>query len=339
MARIEHRRVASRYPRAAAAPVVDDLDDASDDASDDEPKAPDAAFDRLSWLGWLSAGVAVGWLILQLRPLLDGGAFANARRLDDVVRVVRAFAGAAALALPAALELGVRDAWRRAPWLYRAAWLVAISEVASIVLQQASERFLADVDLTDPTQPVALAYAIASLAPAFATIGGLWALSDGLWDLGARPSRLILRLVGGAAVLVTFLTYVPYLGQLFSTDQVIVSVLNVVRLAVSFGVIGITAMAGAHLLAGAIGNLTPRAPWVFAGLAGACYVLGTYGRAATGIPIPQDLLLSLFYAVFALESAAPVLLLLAFATGLARAASLPTPVRRLVARWVRYPAA
>ena len=104
MATIEHRRVVPRYPGTIGARAADDADD---DGVDDAPRGPGKALDRLSWLGWLSAGVAVGWLILQLRPLLDGGAFAEPRRLEDVVRVVRGVAGAAALALPAAVELGV----------------------------------------------------------------------------------------------------------------------------------------------------------------------------------------------------------------------------------------
>src|SRR3954469_18137303 len=260
MARIEHRRLVRRGPDAATKrdtpdPTVLAVPDGDDD---DEPAAPDAALDRLSWLGWVSAGVALGWLLIQLRPLLDGGAFSEARRLDDLRFVLRAVSGAAARALPAALELGVGQASRRVPWLYRGAVLLAVAEVATVLLDQAHDRFLADVHVSDPTKPIVLAYAIASLAPAIATIGGLWAASDGLWDIGARPARVVLRLVGGAAVLVTLLTYVPYLNQVFSPDAIVVSLLNLVRLAVSLALIGITAVVATHLLAGAIARMTPR---------------------------------------------------------------------------------
>jgi hypothetical protein len=342
MARIEHRRYVRPLPPADARLDVavagqEDAEELIDPAAPG-PKPP-GALDRLSFIGWVWAGIALGWLVLQLWPLLGGGAFADARRVNDIITVVRAFSGAAALALPAALEFGVPKAWSRVPWLYRGAVLLAVAEFATIVLGQVQQRFLADIDLNDPSQPVALAFAVASLAPPIAMIGGLWALSDGLWDVGARPSRWILRIVGGAAVLVTLLTYIPYFGQLFSTDALLISGLNVLRLAVSLGLLGITAVAGTHLLSGAIGNLTPRWAWVFAGLAGASYVLSAFGQAATGIPIPQDLLLSLYYAVFALESAPAILLVLAFALGLGRTALAVEPPRRLVARWVRYPAA
>src|SRR4051812_29266696 len=174
MARIEHRRVVRRPPRApgdqdplelAAVVSGDDEDDGA------EPGALDGVLDRLTWFGWISAGVAPGWLLIQLRPLLDGGAVSEARRLDDLRFVLRAVSGAAALALPAALELGVGQASRRVPWLYRGAVLLAVAEVATVLLAQAHDRFLADVDVSDPTKPMVLAYAIASLAPAIATIG------------------------------------------------------------------------------------------------------------------------------------------------------------------------
>jgi hypothetical protein len=340
VARIEHRRnVRTPAVLHVAGEPHEGADQGADADGEALPEAPDRALDRLTWLGWVSAGVAIGWLFLQLRALLEADAFAETRRLDTVLAIVRALAGAAALALPAGLEVGVERASRRVPWIYRAAVLLAVAQVATIVLGQARDRFLTDVDLTDPSQPAVLAYGIAALAPAIATIGGMWALSDGLWDVGARPSRLILRLVGGAAILVVLLTYVPYLNQLFSTDAVLISALNVLRLAISLGLIGITAVAGTHLLAGAVGSRTPRLAWAFAGVAGACYVLGTFGQAVIGVPFPQDVLLGLSYAVFALDSAAPILLLLAFATGLARSGSLPVPARRLVGRWVRYPAA
>ncbi len=345
MARIEHRRVVRPLTRGR---VTRDDDDPAGDPADDEldvdgaaaaRRGPLATLDNLTWLGWASGGIAIGWLIIQLRPLFHAGAFAEPERLDDVVAVVRAVSSAAALALPAALERGAAKAWQRAPWLYRAAVFLALSQVATIVLDQLRERFLADVDLGDPTQPIVLVFAFASLAPAIATIGGMWALSDGLWDLGARPSRLLLRLVGGAALLITLLTYIPFLNQAISAEALLVSALNVLRIAVSLGVIAITAVAGTHLVAGAFGRRAPRVAWILAGIAGAAYLLGTFARAATGVPLPQDVLVPLFYAVFVLNAAAPVVLLLSFIAGLARSASIPVPARRLVARWVRYPAA
>jgi hypothetical protein len=348
MARIEHRRMARGPAPAMArtARVVADPDELLDDDAEPRPKPADGPLDRLTWFGWISAGVAVGWLFLQLRPLVDATAFSDARRLDTVLEIVRAVSGAAALAMPAALELGLAQAARRVRWLYRAAVLLAVAQVATIVLEQVQQRFLSGIDLTDASQPVVLAFAVASLAPAIATIAGMVALSDGLWDIGARPPRLVLRVVGGIAVLAVLLTYLPYLNQLFSPDAIAVSVLNLLRIVISLGLIGITAVAGTHLLSGAIANMTPRLPWVLAGLAGACYVLGSFGRVLTGLPLPQDvqvsmqdLLIAASYAVFALVSAAPILLLLAFATGLARSAFDASPARRLVARWVRYPAA
>jgi hypothetical protein len=336
MARIEHRRTVRRepaaIPRAGGTPDPGDLAD----ESAPEPKAPDAALDRLSWLGWVSAAVALGWLVIQLRPLLDAGALADASRLATFVAVVGAVAGAAALALPAGLELGARSAWQRVPWLYRAAILLAVAQVASIVLQQARQRFLGDLDVTDLTQPVVIAYAVASLAPPIAAIGGLWALSDALWDIGTRARPAAIRGIGLVIAWIVFLTYVPYLGQLFSTDAPVLSVLNALRLVIAVGLLAITAMTGVHLISASQSRLAPHRAWAVAGLAGASYFFGALGRTLTQIQLSQELGLPLAYAVFVIESAAPVLLLVAFALGIARAGAVREPRRRLIARWVRY---
>ena len=338
MARIEHRRNVRRYPT----PPDDaerDPDDLAEDAVAPAPVKPWASLDQVTWLGWLCGGLAIGWLIINVRPLFHAGAFGEAELTQDVVTLVQAIAAAAALALPAALERGAAKAWQRARWVYVAAVALAFAELSTILVQQVRERFLADVDVSDPNQPITLAYVFLSLIPVIASIVGLLALAVGLRDLGARARTWFLVVVGIVVAAAMLVTYLPYFGQMFSLDAMLVTVLNAIRLTVSLVLLGSTAVAGAALLTGAIGNLTPRAAWVLAGLSGACYFLSTLGRIVLGITLSQDTLTMLSYVTFALEAAAPVLLLLSFAAGLARTVDLPVPARRIVARWVRYPAA
>jgi hypothetical protein len=345
VARIEHRR----YVRRQVAPGSRRAESAADliDDDDNDPASgaaattrPFASLDNLTWFGWLMGLVAFGWLVFNIRPLVHAGAFGPTERSDDIVILVQAIAAMAALALPAGIERGAAKARLRAPRLYLAAILLAAAELATIGVQWVRSQPLADVDVTDPSQPIVLAYIFLSLVPVLLSMAGLWALVLGLWDLGAPRAR---RLLAGAAIVAAFayfLTYAPYLGQLFNPEAALVSGLNLMRLLVSLVLIGTTVAAGVALMSGAIANLTPRMSWGLAGLAGVCYFLSALGRVVIGAPISQDALVAASYVTFGLESAAPFLLLLAFATGLARSASVPLPApRRLVARWVRYPAA
>jgi hypothetical protein len=349
MARIEHRRMVRRSPGSwSAAPpgasdLVDDDDAAADGAGSGADVArgkPFASLDNLTWFGWLMGLVAFAWLVFNIRPLFHAGAFSPSERTDDIVTLVQAIAAMAALALPAGIERGAAKARRRAPRLYLAAVLLAAAEAATIGVQWVRTQPLADVDVSDPTQPIVLAYIFLSLVPVLLSMAGLVALILGVWDLGAPRARRLLAAAGVVAAFAYLLTYGPYLDQLFSPDAMLVSGLNFMRVVVSLLLIGTTAAAGVALLSGAVANLTPRVSWVLAGLAGACYFLSALGRVIIGAPISQDLLVTASWIVFGLESAAPAFLLLAFATGLARTVDLPSPApRRLVARWVRYPAA
>ena len=338
MARIEHRRNVRRYP-VQVDDAGRDADDLLEDPVAPAPVKPWASLDQVTWLGWLCAGLAIGWLIINIRPLFHEGAFGDAERTQDIITLVQAIAAAAALALPAALERGAAKAWQRARWVYVAAVLLAFAELSTILVQQVRQRFLAGVDVSDPSQPVTLGYVFLSLIPVIASIVGLLALTVGLRDLGSRARAWFLAVVGLVVAAAMLVTYLPYFDQMFSPDAMLVTVLNAIRLVVSLVLLGSTAVAGAALLTGAIGNLTPRTAWVLAGLSGACYFLSTLGRIVLGMTLSQDTLTMLSYLTFALESAAPVLLLLSLAAGLARTVDLPMPTRRIVARWVRYPAA
>ena len=345
MARIEHRRYVRRpagsgdgVARNAADLIdVDDVDPAAGPAA--AKAKPFASLDNLSWFGWLMGLVAFAWLVFNIRPLFHAGAFAPAERANDVQTLVEAIAAAAALALPAAVERGAAGARLRAPRLYLAAVLLAAAELATIGIQLLRSGPLADVDVTDPSQPIALAYILLSLVPVLLLLAGFAALIRGLWDLGAPRSRRLLAATWVVAAVAYFLTYVPILDQLFNPNAMLISGLNLIRLVASVVLIGTTAAAGVALLSGAIANLTPRVPWALAGLAGACYFLSALVRIVIGTPISEDVFTVLSWIGFGLESAAPAFLLLSFATGLARSVDLPSPApRRLVARWVRYPA-
>lgn len=344
MARIEHRRSIRRYPASDQAPARDADDLANDDAEADDRsealaarrQAPFASLDNLSWFGWLSGGVAIGWLVINIRPLFHAGVFGGAEGPNDVIVLVQAIASLAALGLPAAIERGAAKARLRAPRLYLAAALLAFAEVATIVVQQVHQTFLADIDLSDPSQPVVLGYIFLSLVPVVLSVAGLVAVVLGVWRLGAPRARWLLVAAAVVTAGAYFLTYVPYLDRIFNPAEMLISGLNLLRLVVSLVLIASTAVAGVALMAGAVANLLPRAAWALAGISGSCYFLSALGRVIVGAPIPQDLLLPMSYLVFGLESAAPVFLLLSFAAGLARSADVPTPARRLIARWVRY---
>ena len=340
MATIVHRRVIRRAVPTPAEPV---------EAAFDEPRAPDARLDdalellraRLTWVGWLSAVGAVAYLLVQLRFLLDDGVFSEARLTISVFTIVRAVGLAATIALPAALELGGAGARRAVPWLMRGAILIALSEVARLVARELRARAFEGLDPFDFTNPVSFAFAILGLAPTLVLIAGAWSMSDGLADAGARPSRRALWVVVAAALGLTIAVYVTASLVVVDFSSMLATVNNL-SLLVSLVLIAFSTVLAVRLVAGAA-ELLPRRAWLVAGTAGASQLVAAFGlnivfmaSMATQGPLGAALIGNVLSAA---DNASWVLLAAAFAMGLGRrAGDQPEPARRLVARWVRYPA-
>ena len=106
-----------------------------------------------------------------------------------IVIALRAVAASAAIALPAALELGLPGARGRAPWLYRGVVLLALAQVLLFALGQVSQRVLAAADVSDPSDGLVLVFSVGSLAAAILQVARRVVGADGLGDLGARPRR------------------------------------------------------------------------------------------------------------------------------------------------------
>ncbi len=345
MARIEHRRYVRPYANTGPTPSRNVADLVDDDVLEPGPAAvaakpaPFASLDNLTWLGWGFGVAAFAVLVFSIRSLFHAGAFGGSERNDDILTLVEAVAAMAAVALPAAIERGAANARQRAPRLYLAAVLLALAELGTLGVQQLRQNFLSDVDFSDPTQPIVLGYFFLSLVPVLLSLAGLWAMVFGVWQLGAPRAIRLLAVAGIVAAVAYFLTYVPDIGAILDPAAGLVFWLNLIRVVVTLALTGSTAAAGVALMAGAVGNLAPRMSWGLVGLAGAGYFLSALGRVVLGTPISQDAQITLGWFVFALDAATPVFLLFAFATGIARSVDPPSPARRVVARWVRYPVA
>jgi hypothetical protein len=298
---------------------------------------------RLTWVGWLSLAGALGVLILQLRFLLnDGVLFGDGYLQTTVFTIVRAVSLAATIALPAALEIGGAGARRAVPWLMRGAILIALSEVASLVVREVRRRaFEGNFDPFDYTNPVTVAFALLGIAPAVVLIAGTWSMSDGLADAGARPSR---RVWAAAVAVVLGVTIAAYLTASYLVIDLssMLALVNNLSVIVSLVVVAVTTVLAVRLVWGAR-ELLPRQAWLVAGVAGACQLVGAFGlnlvflaSMATQAPLGAGLVGNVLAAA---DSAVWVFVAAAFVLGLGRrTGDNPEPARRLVTRWVRYPA-
>jgi hypothetical protein len=326
MATIVHRRYTSR----AAATVSAD------------PRAPDPRLNNLTWVGWASVVFAVATLIVELLPLSTVGALSDANRISAIVLVLRSVAASAAIALPAALELGLKDARGRVPWLYRGAVLLALAQVLLFALGEVSDRVVTDVDRADPSSPVLLAFSVGSLAAAILQVAGAWSVADGLADLGARPRRafvLGLPVIAAAATLGGYLGIViPYLEAAIGAGNVQVTIVPLLRLAVGILLSAVIVALGVRLVDGGSRGLRPRRAWLTGWIAGAGLIGSVFATALLIEPL-QSVFLPLAILSLLLEMLGWVLLVSALAAGLGRGAVVDVEPRRYQTRWVRYPAA
>jgi len=324
MATIVHRRYTTRATTVATV----------------DPRAPGAALANLTWIGWASAAVAIATLIVQLVPLTSSGALSDANRVGSIVVALRAVAASAAIALPAALELGLKDADGRVPWLYRGVVLLALAEALLFGLGQVSQRVVTDADTTDPRSLIVLVFSIGSLGAAILQVAGAWSTVDGLADLGARPRRAIVLGLPLIAVAATIAGYVgivvPYMEGAIESGNVPLTVVPLLRLAAGIGVSALLVALGVRLIDGGIRGLRPRRAWMTGWIAGACLVGSVFGEALLLLPL-ETLVVPLALLSLTLEMLGWVLLVSALAAGLGRAAIVDVEPRRYQTRWVRYP--
>ena len=285
--------------------------------------------------------LAIATLIVQLLPLTGSGALSDANRINSIVIALRAVAASAAIALPAALELGLPGARGRVPWLYRGVVLLALAQVLLFALGQVSQRVLAAADVSDPSDGLVLVFSIGSLGAAILQVAGAWSTADGLGDLGARPRRAFivgLPLIAAAATIAGYYGIViPYMEQAVETGNLPSTVVPLLRLAVGIVVSALLVGVGVRLVDGGIRGLRPRRPWLTGWVAGACLIGSVFGEALLIAPL-ETLFLPLALLSLLLEMLGWVLLVSALAAGLGRAALVNVEPRRFHTRWVRYPA-
>jgi hypothetical protein len=296
---------------------------------DPTPRGPGAGIgDRVASLtfpGFLSAIAAIAWLPIQLTPLLDGGAFAEARRWNDVALVLNAIGEAATIGLLAALELGVPDARRLAPSLRRGLILLALAQLsrpAIVVLQDLVVPVQPASQLFDYTEPLPLAFAVLTLATSLFWVGGAWSLSDGLSDTGARPDRRVIGAVVVAGVAAALATILPYLDQLFG-DSAVLNVLNLVSLGISLVLTALWLVVATRLVSGLALHLRPHRAWLLGAGSGACLLLVRFGSALYQVVVSragQDWpgASVVGQALFVADALSWALLFLAFAAGMGR---------------------
>lgn len=281
-------------------------------------RGPGSALSSLTLIGWVSAVVAIGWLVNELRPLLEPGAL-DARQWEGIAgRVLTALGDAAVIGMPAALELGVPGARRRTPWLMRGLVLLALAQLARPAIafvQDLATLLDPSFELFDYETPLGLAFGVVTVATGLLSVGGAWALSDGLFDAGARPRRVLMGVVAVTGTAATVVAFVPYLGDALDL-AVPLGWLNLASLAISAAVIALWLVVATRLMAGFAPRLAPRRAWFLAAAAGLCLVVSRFGSAAQLLngglaPVVSEVL-------FVVGVTAWVLLFLAFATGLGR---------------------
>jgi hypothetical protein len=309
------------------------------------PRGPGGSLSSLTWVGWLWLLVAVGWFLLQVRPIMAMGDV-RTWAWDQVLWLVwRALAETAIVGLPAALEWGVPGARRRVPWLMRGAVLLALAAVLDEALVIAQSLVLETL-IEDPTfgelgeafseldSPGYLALQLLRLGTAVVTIGGVWSLSDGLSDAGASVDRRILAVTVVAGLLLAT-WYLP--GYVAAEGGAVIDLFG----APSFGLFVVGAALGAvqsalwlvvavRLVAGWRRALRPGRAWFVGALSGVLLVASDVLTAMlTAWP---DTTFDWRWTALSLAARlSTVLLLVAFAAGLGRGTVRREPRPRYLA--------
>ncbi len=231
----------------------------------------------MSRVGWLFMVLGVGWFVWNMRFLLDLGGPVQWSWPAVLQAILGAARGAAVIAMPAALEIGVPGARKRTRWLYRGLVLLSLEQLARPVLSQlqqlAFDSLGAESMQPSLDRPISLALVMASLSVSLLALAGTWSLADGLADAGARPRRWILGGVLAAAMAVTLAAYLPGFGFFVEGSVFDFSSLalwtNLLGLVIGLVEIALWVVVGVRLVAGALGRrLRPREAWLYGGLAG-----------------------------------------------------------------------
>jgi len=241
------------------------------------PRGPGGTFWSLTRVGWLFAVLGAGMFVWDMRFLLDLGGPVQWSWPAVLQAILGALRGAAVVAMPAALELGVPGARTRTRWLYRGLVLLALEQLARPVLSQLQQLAIDAIgtDAIQPSinQPISLALVMAALAVNLLALAGTWSLSDGLADAGARPRRPILVVVVAVTMAVTLAAYLPGFGFFQEGAVFDLSSLalwsNLLGLVVGLVEIALWAVVATRLVAGFLDRrLRPREAWMYGGLAG-----------------------------------------------------------------------
>ena len=295
MARLKHRRVLRKAEARARRPL--------------------RIAQRLGPTGWFFSVVAVVWAVVELWPLTQVGAFGSL--YDGALLVVRTLGDVAVVALPAALLLGSPNARRRNPWLFRGVVLLALVQLAQPAMRAAWSWVFDQVDLgAVGFDPLWAAQTMLAMAMSVVSLAAVWSVSDGLFDAGARPHRIVLVLIAGAAVALELMFIVPVVVanglEIFTNG-----ILDIVSIAIGTAGAAIWYIVVTRLMVGFAVGLVPRRAWALGALAGVLLIgetlaatVLTWSGQASGVQPDLGPLLA------AAASAVWVLLFLALALGL-----------------------
>lgn len=307
-------------------------------------RGPGGTFWSMTRVGWLFAALGAGWFAWNMRFLLDLGGPVQWSWPAVLEAILGAARGAAVVAMPAALEIGVPGARTRTRWLYRGVVLLALEQLLRPVLSQLQQLAFESLgtEALQPSfdQPLSLALVLAALAINLLALAGTWSLSDGLADAGARPRRWILAGVLAVAMAVTLAAYLPGFG--FFTEGAVFDFSslalwsNLLGLVVGLIEIALWVVVAVRLLAGFLGRgLRPREAWLYGGLAGLLLL-------AVRIVYPAILMAriegeGLALALNAIAAGPWIFLFIAFTAGLGRGRERRAEPPRRVRLFVRNP--
>ncbi len=282
----------------------------------------------LTWVGKLSIAGAAFSLIVWAWPWAMGGVPLESGDLTALV-LLREIASIATILLPAALEFGYPRVARRNPWLLRGTLLLALAllarPLAGVVQGWAMNALLQAGDraqLFESEIAFALVQVLAISCVLLEALGWL-AFLRGLFLAHARPRGAVMVAFALAGIAVWVAALVPSFGQLWASDQALLSTTNAIWILVGLCRAAATAGVAAALLAGAVWRLQPHLGWAL----GAATAVA---MAAAAIADPVQVLLGpwarpdgsqddwLLAAVAALDIATSLLLLGACLAGIGR---------------------
>jgi hypothetical protein len=276
-------------------------------------------------VGWLFALLGIGWFAWDLRFLLDLGGPVQLSWAAVLQGILAAARGAAVVAMPAALEIGVPGARMRTRWLYRGLVLLSLEQLArpllSLLQQLAFDSLGPEALQPSLDQPISLALVLAALAVNLLALAGTWSLSDGLADAGARARRWLIAVVVAVAMALTLVAYLPGFGFFAEGSVFDLSSLalwaNLLGLAVGLVEIALWVVVAVRLLAGVLGRrLRPREAWLYGGLAGLLILAVRIGYPLVMLSgITND---GLTLALNAIAAGPWIFLFIAFTAGLGR---------------------